>query len=159
MKYLIRSVKYFCAMCVLCVALMLAMLLTGTSQLTAEETLYLMFHSDRFLLLGLAVVILSATYPRFGFIKREVKGDVMRHRQQIDSAFQTAGFRFIREEQGVLIYRGNGLMRRLTLLFEDEIRVEQHHEMIQIEGIRRGVARVVYRLDSYIQMVRRDEAE
>ncbi|MBR1994647.1 MAG: hypothetical protein IJ990_03805 [Alistipes sp.] len=158
MKYLIRSVKYFCAMCVLCVVLMLAMLLTGTSQLTAEETIYLMFHSDRFLLLGLAVVILSATYPRFGFIKREVEGDVAGHRQQIDTAFQAAGFRFVREEQGKLIYRGEGLMRRLTLLFEDEICVSQQGKMIQIEGIRRGVARVVYRLDSYIQMVRRDEA-
>ena len=49
-------------------------------------------------------------------------------------------------------------MRRYTLLFEDEICVSQQGKMIQIEGIRRGVARVVYRLDSYIQMVRRDEA-
>ncbi|MBQ5903936.1 MAG: hypothetical protein IIW89_06330 [Alistipes sp.] len=57
MNYLIRSLKYFVALCVLCVVMMGLMLLTGTSELTAEETLYLMFHSDRFVLLGIAIVI------------------------------------------------------------------------------------------------------
>ncbi len=157
MKYFVRSVKYFVALCVLCMTLMAAMLLTGTSQLTAEETLYLMFHSDRFLLLGIAVVVLAATYPKFGFITRRIEGNIATHRMQIESAFAGAGFRFVREEQGVLYFRGEGLVKRLTLLFEDEIAVRQEGEAICIEGIRRGVAQVVYKLDSYIQMVKRNE--
>lgn len=157
MKYLLRSVKYFLAMCVLCAALMALMLLTGTSQLTAEDTLYLMFHSDRFVLLGGALVLLSATYPLFGFVVRRVEGDLTQHRTQVEQAFRAAGFELVGEEQGELIFRGSGLWKRMTLLFEDEVRVRQEGNEIAIDGIRRGVAVVAYRLDSYIQMVQYNE--
>ena len=151
MKYLVRSLKYFVALCVLCVIMMGLMLLTGTSQLTAEETLYLMFHSDRFVLLGIAIVALSATYPRFGFMTKRVEGDVEQHRLQIENAFRGAGFRPVKEEDGVLYFRGDGLWKRLTL------RVSQYGQWIELEGIRRGVARAWYLLDSYLEMVKRDE--
>ncbi len=157
MKYLIRSLKYFVALCVLCVVLMALMILTGSSNLTAEETLYLMFHSDRFVLLGVAMVVLAAAYPRFGFITRRVEGDVEQHRTQINNALHTAGFRLVKEEDGVLFFRGDGLLKRLSLLFEDEISVRQYGQWIEIEGIRRGVAKAWYLLDSYIEMVKRNE--
>ena len=157
MNYLIRSLKYFVALCVLCVVMMGLMLLTGTSELTAEETLYLMFHSDRFVLLGIAIVVLSATYPKFGFMTKRVEGDIHAHRQQIEHAFHAAGFRLVKEEDEVLYFRGDGLWKRLTLLFEDEIRVQQYGQWIEINGIRRGVARAWYLLDSYLEMVKRDE--
>ncbi|MBR5849814.1 MAG: hypothetical protein IKZ12_01955 [Alistipes sp.] len=157
MKYFLRSVKYFCAMCVLCVALMALMILTGTSAMNAEDTLYLMFHSDRFVMLGGALVVLAATYPLFGFVVRRVEGDLTRHREQVEQAFRVAGFALVGEENGTLIFRGEGLGKRLMLLFEDEIRVYQEGDQIAIDGIRRGVAVVAYRLDSYIQMVKYDE--
>lgn len=157
MKYLIRSLKYFVALCVLCVVLMALMILTGSSNLTAEETIYLMFHSDRFVLLGIAMVVLAAAYPRFGFITRRVEGDVEQHRTQINNALHTAGFRLVKEEDGVLFFRGDGLLKRLSLLFEDEISVRQYGQWIEIEGIRRGVAKAWYLLDSYIEMVKRNE--
>ena len=157
MKYLIRSLKYFVALCVLCVVLMALMILTGSSNLTAEETIYLMFHSDRFVLLGVAMVVLAAAYPRFGFITRRVEGDVEQHRIQINNALHTAGFRLVKEEDGVLFFRGDGLLKRLSLLFEDEISVRQYGQWIEIEGIRRGVAKAWYLLDSYIEMVKRNE--
>ena len=156
-RYLIRSVKYFCALCVLCAVLMGAMLVTGFSQLTAEETLYLLIHSDRFVLLGVAIVLLAATYPRFGFMTARVEGDIERHRTQIETAFRQAGFRLVGEEDGELVFRGDGFAKRLTLLFEDEIRVRQYAQWLEIEGIRRGVARVAYRLEGYIETVQRNE--
>lgn len=157
MKYLIRSVKYFVALCVLCVALMGLMLLTGTSQLTAEETLYLMFHSDRFLLLAVAVVVLAATYPRFGFVVRRTKGSIVKHRQQIESAFHAAGFVCVADKEGILTYRAENPLRRLMLLFEDEITVREAGDEVVVEGIRRVVAPTLYRLESYIEMVNRNE--
>ena len=157
MKYIVRSVKYFVAMCVLSVVLMGLMILTGTSPMTAEETIYVMFHSDRFVMLGIAIVVLAATYPLFGFMKRQVEGDTKAHRQQIENAFRNAGFRLVKEEDEVLYFRGDGFLKRLTLLFEDEIRVSQYGQWIEIEGIRRGVAKAWYLLDSYIAMVKRDE--
>ncbi len=156
-QYVIRSVKYLLYLCVLCALLMVLMIYTGHSELSGEETFYLMLHSDRFLLLGIAIVVLAATYPLFGFMTRKVEGDISSHRTQIESAFSNAGFELDRVEGDVLYFRGKGLWKRLTLLFEDEIRVRQQGTQIEIEGIRRGVARAWYLLDSYIAMVKRNE--
>lgn len=156
-QYVIRSVKYLLYLCVLCALLMALMIYTGHSELSGEETFYLMLHSDRFLLLGIAIVVLAATYPLFGFMTRKVEGDITTHRTQIESAFRNAGFELDRAEGDVLYFRGKGLWKRLTLLFEDEIRVRQQGTQIEIEGIRRGVARAWYLLDSYIAMVKRNE--
>ena len=46
-KYIVRSLKYFFALCVLCIALMGLMLMTGTSALSLDDTLYVMLHTDR----------------------------------------------------------------------------------------------------------------
>ena len=45
MKYFIRSLKYFVALCVICVAILALMLATGTSALTLDQTVYVMFHT------------------------------------------------------------------------------------------------------------------
>lgn len=155
--YFLRSLKYFVAMCVLCAALMALMLLTGTSALTPEETLYVMFHSTRFLTLLGALVVLAALYPRFGFVQRRIEGDIEKHRTQIVNAFKSAGFSLLSEEEGVMTFRAEGFLHRLGLLYEDRITVSQYGQWILLDGIRRGVARVAYRLDSYLQMAERNE--
>ena len=156
MKYFVRSLKYFCALCVLCIVLMGLMLMTGTSALSLDDTLYAMFHTDRYLMLFTAIVVLAALYPRFGFVERKVEGDVEENREQIINAFKSAGFSLRGEEDGVMTFRADGPLRKLMLLGEDEIKVSQYGQWIQIDGIRRGVARVEYRLDSYIQMSKHD---
>ena len=155
-KYIVRSLKYFFALCVLCIALMGLMLMTGTSALSLDDTLYVMLHTDRYLMLFAAIVALAAVYPRFGFVVRKVDGDVEENREQIVNAFKSAGFSLRGEEDGVMTFRADGPLRKLMLLGEDEIKVSQYGQWIQIDGIRRGVARVEYRLDSYIQMSKHD---
>lgn len=159
MRYFIRSAKYFVALCVLCTVLLLLMTATGTSPLTWEETLYVMFHTTRYLTLFVSIIVLALLYPRFGFVERRIEGDIEMHRTQIENAFRSAGFRLCGEEEGELLFRASTLPHRLMLLFEDEIRVSQYGQWIVLEGIRRGVARVEYRLDSYLQMIRHDEHE
>lgn len=155
-KYLIRSAKYFVALCVLLVAIMALNRAMG-STLTIRETSYVMFHTTRGLLLPVVVVVLALCYPRFGFIVRRVEGDTELDREQIVNAFRSAGFSLRREEEGTLFFRADGFVQKLLLLWEDEIRVSQYGQWIELDGIRRGVARVQYRLDSYLQMKRRNE--
>ena len=155
-KYLIRSVKYFVALCVLLVAIMALNRAMG-STLTMRETFYVMFHTTRGLLLPVVVVVLALCYPRFGFIVRRVEGDTEHDREQIVNAFRSVGFSLRREEEGTLFFRADGFVQKLLLLWEDEIRVSQYGQWIELDGIRRGVARVQYRLDSYLQMKRRNE--
>lgn len=155
-KYLIRSAKYFVALCVLLVAIMALNRAMG-STLTIRETFYVMFHTTRGLLLPVVVVVLALCYPRFGFIVRRIEGDTELDREQIVNAFRSAGFSLRREEEGTLFFRADGFVQKLLLLWEDEIRVSQYGQWIELDGIRRGVARVQYRLDSYLQMKRRNE--
>lgn len=156
MQYFIRSLKYFVALCVICIAILALMLVTGTSALTFDQTVYVMFHTSRYAMLLAAIVVLAAFYPKFGFVVRKVEGDVAENRQQIVNAFKSAGFSLRGEQDGVMTFRADGILHKLLLLGEDEIKVSQYGQWILLDGIRRGVARVQYRLDSYIQMTRHD---
>ena len=151
MKYFIRSLKYFVALCVICVAILALMLATGTSALTLDQTVYVMFHTSRYATLFAAIVVLAALYPKFGFVVRKVEGDVEENRQQIVNALHSSGFKLVDEQEGVMMFRASTLWRRLLMLGEDEIRVSQYGQWVRLEGIRRGVARAAYRLDSYIE--------
>lgn len=156
MKYFIRSLKYFVALCVICVAILALMLATGTSALTLDQTVYVMFHTSRYATLFAAIVVLAALYPKFG-----VRGAQGRRRRggepRTDHQRLQVGRLSLRgEEDGVMTFRADGPLRKLMLLGEDEIKVSQYGQWIQIDGIRRGVARVEYRLDSYIQMSKHD---
>lgn len=156
MQYFIRSLKYFVALCVLCTAIVGLMLATGTSALNFEQTIYVMFHTSRYAMMLGAIVVLAALYPKFGFVVRKVEGDVAENREQIVNAFKAAGFTLRAEREGVMTFRAEGILHKLMLLGEDEIKVSQYGQWILLDGIRRGVARVEYRLDSYIQMTKHD---
>ena len=41
-------------------------------------------------------------------------------------------------------------MKRLSLLFEDELRVSQYGQWIEIEGIRRAAVKTAWRLEGYL---------
>ncbi len=157
MTWFLRSLKYFIALCVLCIALMALMLLTGTSALSFEDTIYTMFHTDRYLTLFLAIAVLAALYPRFGFVTRKIEGDIVQHRRQIVKAFGSAGFSLAEESDDRLVFRADTLLHRTTLLFEDRIEASQYGQWIVLRGIRRGVVRVAYRLESFIQTTARNE--
>lgn len=152
MKYFIRSLKYFVSLCVICIAILGVMLATKTSALNFDQTMYVMFHTWRYAVLFAAIVLLSAFYPIFGFITRKVEGDIEENRPQIINAFKAAGFELSSEKEDVMTFKAKSILQKLTLLGEDEITVSQYGQWIVIDGIRRGVARVVYRLEAYIEM-------
>ncbi|WP_417016077.1 hypothetical protein [Alistipes sp.] len=157
MKYFFRSLKYFCALCVLCVAIMYLNRLAGTARLTIGETFQVMFHTPRGMMLPAVIVLLAAFYPKFGFVTRQVEGDIAENRDQILNAFRSEGFSLRNEEQEVMTFRADNWIRKILMLGEDELKVSQYGQWIRIEGNRRGVARVQYRLDSYLERIRHDE--
>lgn len=155
MKYLIRSVKYLCLLVVLYTAIMAAMYYTGTmAQPLADgfvETLRLqLLGTPRGWTMLAAVVVLAAAYPRFGFGVRRVEGDLERHRIQVVNAMRACGFELVREEGEELFFRGADPVKRLSLLFEDELRVSQYGQWIEIEGIRRAAVKTAWRLEGYL---------
>ncbi len=147
MKYLIRAVKYFAAFCVLYLAVVwLSFATTKGMDVNVWDHIVATFATTRGKMLGLAVVVLSALYPRFGFMTRRVECDMAEERDYLLQVFALAGFSLKEESEGRMVFRADNILSRLVMLFEDEITVEQYGQWIDVSGIRRGVAKVVYRM-------------
>ena len=146
MRYFVRALKYFAAFCVLYVAIVwLSVMTTKGMDISAWDYIVANFQTTRGQLLGLAVVVLSAVYPRMGFMTRRVECDMEAERDYILRVFAAAGFTLKEESDGRMVFRADNILSRLFMLFEDEIVVEQYGQWIDISGIRRGVAKVLYR--------------
>lgn len=151
MRYLLRAVKYFCAFCVLYVALVWLGVKSQGAGVSVWDSIVATMSVTRGWMLSGAVVLLSALYPRFGFMTRRVECDMTEDREQLLAAFTMAGFVLREESDGRMIFRGDNLMRRILMLCEDEIVVEQYGQWVDIKGIRRGVANAAYRLELYME--------
>ena len=148
MKYLVRSVKYFVAFCVIYVAVVwLSLKTTRGMEVSVVDYILATLSTTKGQLLMAAVVVLSAFYPRFGFMTRRVECDMEEEKDVIIAAFARAGFSLKGESDGRMLFRATNVLDRIVMLFEDEIVVEQQGEHITLSGIRRGVAKVIYRLN------------
>ena len=148
MRYLIRAVKYFFAFCVLYVGVVWLSILTQKGMdVSVWDSISATMATERGRMLALAVVALSAAYPFFGFIKRSVKWDMTTDADRLVEIFAAAGFALKLKSEGKMVFKANNILDRLVMLFEDEIVVEQQGEQITLSGIRRGVAKVIYRLN------------
>lgn len=143
-----RAVKYFAAFCVIYLAVVwLSVSTMNGYEQSVWDYVWATLQTTRGQLLVVAVVVLSAFYPRFGFITRRVEWDMEDERDQIIATFALAGFSLREEGDGRMVFRADNMLDRLVMLFEDEITVVQYGQWIDITGIRRGVAKVVYRME------------
>ena len=162
MKYLIRSVKYLILLCVLYVALEWIMLSffpePEIAGMSLEEVLKLRYQGERGMLLIAAFVGLAAFYPLFGFMKMRVDSCIYnRDAVRLDNAMHTFGFKLKEDRGNVKIYGAESMLRRMSLMFEDEIEVHIFASGIEMRGLRRSVARVGYQLSAYIHNSRFEE--
>ena len=153
-KYLLRSLKYFVTLCVLFVALVWLKLKYEQLPITMSEMLQLYFSAWNGWFMAVVIVAMSATYPFFGFVKRSVVATIAADREQIEAAMATVGLALASATADRLTFRATGL-QRITLLFEDEVVVEQQGDEVVISGHRRTVVRAVIRLEGYLVNKRR----
>lgn len=153
-KYLLRSLKYFVTLCVLFVALVWLKLKYEQLPITMSEMLQLYFSAWNGWFMAVVIVAMSATYPLFGFVKRSVVATIAADREQIEAAMATSGLVLAAATADKLTFRATGL-QRITLLFEDEVVVEQIGDEVVISGHRRTVVRAVIRLEGYLVNKRR----
>lgn len=147
MKNLIRSVKYLVAFTVLyLVVVKISVATTRGFETNMWDYILATLSTTKGKLLVAAVLALAAAYPRFGFMSRRVARDMKLERDHIVQVFAAAGFGLKQESEGCMVFGANNILDRVIMLFEDEICVKQQGEEIEISGIRRGVARVLYRM-------------
>lgn len=153
MKYAIRSLKYLLLISVLYVALLwVSSIYTYDGMVDVATLLRAQLGSQRGVWLVVAFVALAIFYPRFGYVCRVVSGaDIEGDRIRIDNAMKLYGFKFAEVREGRLVYRAEGIIHRITLLFEDEILVRQVDGGVEIEGLRRSAVRIIYQLKAYIE--------
>ncbi len=149
MKYLRRAMKYLLLLVVVMVVAIF-FINSGSMPLTFSERVSI-FMANNGLEKIIMFVALAALYPLFGYVKRDIKGDVVVHRGQIIVAMERNGFSLKEDGDGKMIFGANTILRRAAFLFEDEIVVEQQGESIHIEGVRRGVVYVAYRLEGFVK--------
>ena len=151
-RYIVRSLKYLLFISVLYIALVWLMSVTSYSEkvdmwLLLESQL----RSEQGTLLIVAFIVLAIFYPRFGFMRRKVEGvDITRDRIRIDNAMRVYGFMFVGMEGEALVYRANGVIKRLSFMYEDRVEVRVVDGGVEIDGIRRAVARIAFQLSAYI---------
>jgi hypothetical protein len=157
-NYIVRALKYFVTFCVLYVGMLWVMhQFNNPFNLTLEERLLMMFTNGwRGWSVVVGTILLAATYPFFGYTKRRIVGSIISDREQLDRAAAFTGLVLAEENATELIYRAKGV-RRLVMLFEDEVKVRQVGDEIQIEGLRRVAVRMAFDAERYITNKRRIE--
>lgn len=153
MKYIVRSLKYLLLISVLYVALLwVSSIYTYNGMVDMETLLKAQLGSERGVWLVATFIGLALLYPRFGYVRRIVEDvDIEGDRIRIDNAMKLYGFKFAGVREGRLVYRAEGIIRRITLLFEDEILVREVEGGVEIEGLRRSAVRIIYQLRAYIE--------
>ena len=155
-RYIVRSVKYLVALVVLYVGLMAVMHYSQHSPITFAQRWQLMFEQWNGWGMVVVSILLAATYPFFGYTKRSFEGSIVADRQQLDMAAKFVGLELVSENGTELLYRAKGL-RRVTMLFEDDVVARQIGTQIEVEGLRRVAVRMAFDAERYITNKRRAE--
>lgn len=153
-RYFIRSAKYLAALVVLYVSLMAVMHYSQHSPITFAQRWQLLFAQWNGWGMVIVSILLAATYPLFGYTKRSFEGDIIADREQLNTAAKLLGLKLVADNGYELLYRAKGL-RRVTMLFEDDIIIRQHGNQIEVEGLRRVSVRLAFDAERYITYKRR----
>ncbi|MBR6632320.1 MAG: hypothetical protein IKK89_10320 [Alistipes sp.] len=153
MRYLIRAIKYLLLLSALYVALVWAMYLLGAEpQIDPWLQIEAHLRADIGKKMVVVFVILAALYPRFGFMRKRIEGYTPeRDKERLQNAMALFGYKLAESHDGVDVYRAEGVVKRLTLLWEDRIEVRIEDGALEMKGIRRMVARIAYQLETYIR--------
>ena len=148
MKYIIRSLKYYCYLILLLAIIIAVLVLTGF----VEADLSRMFVNgyDSLWQIALVMLVFAVIYPRFGFSSRtahlygapeELRPDVMR-------VMESLGYGLEGEQDGGWTFlRRSGLSRALKM-WEDRISLKPSGAGLTVEGLTRDLARIVSALEA-----------
>lgn len=161
MRYFVRALKYFLYLAVLLVVLVWLMtLIDDNIKMGVWEYIVYKFGSEGGIIMLVGLVALAALYPLFGYMRKSVPScNLEEDKVRIHNAMMVYGFKYVGERDGVQIYRSMGILRRLTLRFEDKIELRQVGDAVELYGLRSQVARVAYQLQGYLNSKRYESSD
>ena len=146
-----RAVKYMVRLLVLVFLLIVLMVVTGMARTGADGNLADVFLTPKALLLLAIIVLWSLAYPKLGFIRKPLKIDFTINKEQISKIFAENGFVLVEQNDNVLVFRMSSKLRRVLAFGEDRIVVSVADEGIEMEGLRKEVARIEFRLQPFLR--------
>ena len=148
MKYLIRSVKYFCYLIILLALIILALVLTGF----VEADLSKMFVNgyDSLWQIALIMLVFALIYPHFGFSKRTAHlfGSPEELRSDVVKTMERLGYRLEGEQDGGWSFLRRSDFSRALKMWEDRITMTTGGAGLEVEGLTRDLARIVSALEA-----------
>lgn len=148
MKYIVRSLKYFCYLLVL-LALIIG-ILTATGFVEADLSTMFINGYDSLWQIALIMLFFALIYPRFGFSRRTVRlyGSPEELRPVLLRVMEDLGYRMESEGNGDYAFlRRSGLSRALKM-WEDRICISTSGAGLEIEGLTRDLPRIVSALEA-----------
>ncbi len=147
-RYPIRAIKYFIWLLLLFIVVFIIMNITNTSQVRGLEGFTQMMVSRKGPMLIFAILALSLLYPLVGFMKREIKGNI--EKENIVQVMKDLGYNLRNYKGESMVFTARNPMRKLSMYFEDRIEIICNEQGITIDGIRKEVFKVEYRLTKFL---------
>ena len=148
MKYLIRSLKYFCFLIIILTLIILALVLTGF----VEADLSKMFVNgyDSLWQMALIMLVFALIYPRFGFSKRtaHLSGSPEVVRPDVVRVMEAMGYKLEAENEGSFSFRRRSGLSRVLKMGEDRITLSPTAGGDEAEGLTRDLTRIVSMLEA-----------
>lgn len=149
-SYIVKSLKYFLLLCVLYAVLMAILYATDSAAVPVEELGDYLLYTTRGRIMILVTLLLSAFYPRFGFVEREIEGSIAADRERIVNVMRQYGMALERESNLEMTFRAVGITRRLRMLFEDRVTVSECEGGLRVAGLRRVAVGVAFAIERAI---------
>ncbi len=147
MKHLVRSIKYFFYFAFLTTIIICALVLTGL----AEGDIDTMFRGGSSAIWKMAgfFVLISAVYPKVGFITRKIATDRSwsEMRNEVVGFMKERQYELESEEDGTVTFRQIGTVNRLRRMYEDRVTITVKEDGLEMEGLRKDVFRLAANLE------------
>lgn len=154
-RYVIRAAKYLAWMLILFAVIFIIMDLTDTSAVEGVSGLKQVISGDRGHILMLMIVALAAVFPVVGFMTRNIKGSLTR--EDIVIMMNGIGFKLSSYEGNSLVFNATNPLKKFGMYFEDRIEIVLEEENIKVDGIRKEVVKIEYRINTLLLSKERNE--
>lgn len=144
-RYIGRALRHLLKLVVIIAALFAIMYYTNTLAISLGELM-----GWRGVVLLIALVVISAAYPLYGFGTYIVEGSLGADREAIYKALAACQYAPTEEREGVMVCRATTLWRRVRTAGDDAIELRQVGEnSIEIAGLRREAEQLRFTIGGY----------
>ncbi|MFI3265834.1 MAG: hypothetical protein R3Y15_01620 [Rikenellaceae bacterium] len=146
-RYPIRAAKYLGWMLILFAIIFGIMSLTGTSAVQGVEGMKMMLESKG-PTLGLMIILLAGVFPLIGYTTRSINGKLSK--EQIVDVMREGGFKLSSYHDNVMVFNAVSPLKKFGMYFEDRIEVSIADGSITLDGMRKEIFKLEYRLNKLI---------